>query len=80
VRAFPPAGGYGEAMEEDPTTQELRVTQLQREDAERERAEQAATEEAAEAHARRAEKTAYLRERLEKRAEAEREADDKSES
>ncbi len=61
-------------MEEDPTTQELKVAQLRRERTERDRAEQAPTEEAAEAHTRRAEKTAYLRERLEDRAEAEREA------
>ncbi len=61
-------------MEEDPTTQELRVLQLHREATERERAEHAPTDEAAEAHARRAEKNAYLRERLEQRAQAEREA------
>lgn len=61
-------------MEEDPTTQELRVKQLRRESAEREREEHAPTDEAAEAHGRRAEKNAYLRERLEERAEAEREA------
>ena len=61
-------------MEEDPTTQELRVSQLRRESAERDRAEQAPTDEAAEAHARRAQKNAYLRERLEDRAEAERDA------
>lgn len=62
--------------EEDPTTQELRVDQLRRERAERERAEQAPTEDAAEEHGRRAEKNAYLRERLEQRAEAERQAAD----
>ena len=61
-------------MEEDPTTQELRVRQIRREVAELERAERAPTEDAAEAHARRAERNAYLRERLEERAEAEREA------
>jgi hypothetical protein len=61
-------------MDEDPTTQELRVQQLRREGAERERAEHAPTEDAAEQHARRAEKNAYLRERLEQRAEAERAA------
>ncbi|CAA9484307.1 MAG: hypothetical protein AVDCRST_MAG17-358 [uncultured Solirubrobacterales bacterium] len=63
-----------EAMEEDPTTQELRVSQIRRESAERDHAEQAPTDEAAEAHARRAEKTAYLRKRLEDRAAAERDA------
>lgn len=60
--------------EEDPTTQELRVDQVRREAAERERAEQAPTEDAAEQHARRAERNAFLRERLEQRAEAERQA------
>jgi hypothetical protein len=63
--------GTVEAMEEDPTTQELKVAQVRRERTERDRAEQAPTEEAAEAHTRRAEKTAYLRERLEDRADAE---------
>ena len=62
-------------MEEDPTTQELRVAQERREDAERERAKRASTDEAAVAHARRAEKTAYLRERLEERARAEEESE-----
>jgi hypothetical protein len=60
-------------MEEDPTTKELRVSQLRRERAERDNAEEAPSDEAAEAHARRAEKNAYLRERLEDRAKAERE-------
>jgi hypothetical protein len=53
--------------------------QLARERAERERAERAASEDDAEAHARRAEKTAYLRERLEQRARAEREGDSEAE-
>ena len=67
-------------MEEDPTTQELRIKQIRREVSERERAEKAPTEEAAEAHERRADKTAYLREQLEQRAEAEREAAREDES
>jgi hypothetical protein len=71
---FPPTDGYGELMEEDPTTQELRIAQLRREGAEREAAEEAPTDDAAEAHAKRAEKNAYLRRRLEERAEAERQA------
>ena len=58
-------------MEEDPTTQELRTDQLRRERAERRQAAGAPTEEALE-HARRADKAAYLRERLEEREEAER--------
>ena len=60
--------------EEDPTTEELRLDQLGREAAERESAERAPTEDAAEQHGRRAEKAEYLREKLEERAEAEREA------
>lgn len=61
-------------MEEDPTTQELRVEQLARERAERERAEAGVTPDDTEQHERRAEKASYLREKLEERAEAEREA------
>ncbi len=72
--AFPRRVGTVEGMEEDPTTRELRVAQIRRESAERKDAEQAPTEDAAEVHGRRAEKTAYLRERLEDRAEAERDA------
>ena len=59
-------------MEEDPTTQELRVAELQRAKEERERAEQAPDESAAEQHGRRAEKAEYLRAKLEERADAER--------
>jgi hypothetical protein len=57
--------------EEDPTTQELWQKQLKREAEERQGAEGADAEEVAE-HERRAEKAAYLRERLEQRARAER--------
>ena len=60
---------------EDPTTQELRLEQLRRERSEREAAESEAEDEAADTHRRRADKAAYLREQLEKRAEAERRAD-----
>ena len=59
-------------MEEDPTTQELRLAELQRAKEERDRAEEAPTEDAAEQHDRRAEKAEYLRQKLEERAEAER--------
>ena len=59
---------------EDPTTQELRIEQLQREAAERERAGGSTDADEAEQHERRAEKAGYLREKLEERAEAEREA------
>ena len=62
--------------EEDPTTQELRIEQLQREASERDRADAAIDEDEAEQHERRAEKHGYLREKLEQRAEAERAATD----
>ncbi len=62
-------------MEEDPTTQELRVEQLKREQAEREAAEEGATPDDTEQHERRADKASYLREKLEERARAERETD-----
>jgi hypothetical protein len=58
---------------EDPTTQELRISQARREAAERKSAGEAPTEDALEQHDRRAEKAAYLRDKLERRAEAERE-------
>ena len=59
--------------DEDPTTQELRLDQLRREQSEREAEVDATDENATETHRRRADKAAYLREQLEKRAEAERE-------
>jgi len=51
-------------MEERPTTQELRLQQIQRERKEREEAEQAELEEEERSHVRRADKAAYLREKL----------------
>jgi hypothetical protein len=60
--------------EEDPTTQELRLEQLNREATERGQAETSIDDEEAEQHERRAEKAGYLREKLEERADAEREA------
>jgi hypothetical protein len=60
-------------VDERETTQELRLRQLRREQEEREQAQTAVSEKDAAAHARRADKTAYLRKRLEERAEAERE-------
>jgi hypothetical protein len=60
--------------EEDPTTQELRLEQLQREATERDRAGTSQEEDEAEQHERRADKASYLREKLEERAKAEREA------
>lgn len=61
-------------MEEDPTTGELRVEQVRRELEERRRAESAAERDLAEQHGRRADKAAYLKEKLAERAEAERRA------
>jgi hypothetical protein len=62
-------------MEEDPTTQEMRIEQLQRERVEREAAEEGVTPEDTEQHERRAERASYLREKLEERARSERESD-----
>ena len=73
-------------VDEEPTTQELRIQQSERERAERAAAEEAreseavGAEEAKAKHERRADKQAYLREKLEERAEAEREADAEAES
>jgi hypothetical protein len=55
--------------EDDPSTETLRLEQLRRERAERERAAQAVTEAEERAAARRAEKAAYLREKLDEQAE-----------
>jgi hypothetical protein len=60
---------------EDPTTQELRLEQLQREANEHEQADSSLDEDEAEQHERRAEKAGYLRGKLEERAEAERAAE-----
>ena len=65
-------------MSEDPTTQELRLSQLRRERAERELAERTAQDEGSDKHERRADRAAYLREKLEQRAESEREPDEES--
>jgi hypothetical protein len=54
--------------EDDPSTETLRLEQLRREQAERERAEQATTEAEERAADRRAEKAAYLREKLDEQA------------
>ena len=53
---------------DEPTTETLRLEQLRREEAERERAEQAPTEQEERAAGRRADKAAYLREKLEEQA------------
>ena len=60
------------SAEEDPTTRELRLKQAQKEKEEREAAEQGYTEEDTGTHDARAAKAAYLRRKLEERAEAER--------
>jgi len=54
--------------EQDPTTETLRIDQLRREEAERDRAAQATTEPEERAAERRADKAAYLREKLEEQA------------
>lgn len=59
---------------EEPSTEELRLSQARREAGERQEAEAADLEDEAKQHARRAEKSEYLKEKLEERAESEREA------
>jgi hypothetical protein len=63
-------------MSEQPETRELRELQHEREEAEAEQVESSATEDEAAQHQRRAEKAAYLREKLEERAKSEREANE----
>jgi hypothetical protein len=62
-------------VEDDPTTQELRISQAEREQAEREHAQRSVDDEETKQHDRRAAKAAYLREKLEQRERAERDAD-----
>ena len=59
-------------MVEDPTTEELRIEQLERSEHERKRADEDPTEEGTGQHRARAAKADYLRAKLEERAEAER--------
>ena len=61
--------------DDEPTTGELRAVQVSRESQERRAAEQADSEEETAQHDRRAEKSAYLREKLEEREKAERRAE-----
>jgi hypothetical protein len=61
-------------VSENPTTQELRLDQLRKEKAERDHAERAVEPDDTGQHEARAAKAAYLREKLEERAEAERRA------
>ncbi len=60
--------------EEDETTREMRLDQIQRARDERSAAARAPVEEETATHERRAERAEYLREKLEDRARAEREA------
>lgn len=60
-------------MSEEPETRELRDSQREREQAEVEQAVSSDTDDEAAQHQRRAEKAAYLREKLEERARSERE-------
>jgi len=64
------------ADEGDPTTQRLRVEQVRRELRERREVEEASDEDSAAQHERRADKSAYLREKLADRAQAEQEAEE----
>ena len=58
-------------MPDEPITEELKLTQIEREQAERRRAQSVPDDEAAQ-HERRADKARYLAEKLEERAESER--------
>jgi hypothetical protein len=58
---------------DDPSTEELRAVQAEREEAERELAERAPDEREERTHERRADRAAYLREKLDEQAEADRE-------
>ena len=64
-------------MAEDPTTQELRIRQMKREEDARVRADESPEEADTQQFDRRADKAAYLKRKLEERAEAEREAADR---
>ncbi len=63
-------------MTDEHKTEELKVIQSEREADERERAQAAFDEDEAAQHERRAEKARYLREKLEERAESERQLDE----
>jgi hypothetical protein len=64
-------------MAEDPTTEELRVRQMKREEDARVRADESPEDADTQQFDRRADKAAYLKRKLEERAEAEREAADR---
>ena len=65
--------------EETPETRELRIKQEKRETAEFEAVKQSDLDDEKAQHARRADKAAYLREKLEERAESERKLDEEEE-
>jgi hypothetical protein len=60
------------SRDDDPTTQQLRAVQAAREDEERDRAEEAPTDTEQLAAVRRADKAAYLKDKLDEQAESER--------
>jgi hypothetical protein len=60
------------SSDDDPTTQQLRAVQSEREVDERERAKDATTDTEQLAAVRRADKAAYLKEKLDEKAESER--------
>jgi hypothetical protein len=64
-------------MAEDPITEELRVRQMKREEDARVRADESPEEADTAQFDRRADKAAYLKRKLEERADAEREAADR---
>ena len=65
--------------EEKPETRELRIKQKKRETAEFEALKQSDLDDEKAQHARRADKAAYLRQKLEERAESERKLDEEEE-
>jgi hypothetical protein len=75
IRSVVPAR-YVLEVSEDPITEELKLTQLEREQAERRRADSVPDEDEAAQHERRADKARYLADKLEERAESERRRDD----
>ena len=62
--------------EETPETRELRITQEKRETSELEKVKDSHLDEERAQHARRGDKAAYLRQKLEERAESERKLDE----
>jgi hypothetical protein len=69
-------GGNRLTREPDPKTEELKLQQARREESEQRRAEHSETEDEAYLHARRAEKSAYLKQKLDERAKSERDSGD----